>query len=566
MKKIWHFLCSDLSPLGPSPIVVILLIVLALQCVMSMRVKSPVCDEVSHHIGMGYSFLKTRDFRLNSTSPPLTEELAALPLLALNPKLPLQHPSWKNIDRVTFGYEFLFRANKTADQLVFWSRVPMVALSVLCGLLVFIFAKELYGRGAGLFALFLYSFSPNIIAYSRLVTPDIGASFLILFAIYRYYKFLRKHTWKNVIFAGIALGLALTSKLSALLLIPVFLIIILWKVIESRGMRLRYLDSFVLIFIICAATIFTVYLGEVKPLLENDIDVHEKIAYLDKGVDKIFGPDSNRTKEKVIEFALNVPVPFATYLMNILSETNMVFVKDYGTYLFGKRSNRGWWYYYIFVFLLKTPIVTLLLIALSILLGIGLKAKERWAVRILIIFLAGFIAASLMTRLQLSVRYLLPIYPIIFILISRIASVKIKKQLLLSAALIIFGIWYAVEALAIYPNYISYFNQFAGGADNGWRSLRDSNIDYGQDLPLLAAYLKKNNIKKIKLSYFGTADPKYYGIKYNSLTEADQIEPSREVYAISANHIDGVEWADKNKPDAKAGYSIFIYDFRNKKI
>ena len=95
--------------------------------------------------------------------------------------------------------------------------------------------------------------------------------------------------------------------------------------------------------------------------------------------------------------------------------------------------------------------------------------------------------------------------------------------------------------------------------------LRDSNIDWGQDLPALKRYMRDNHIDVITMSYFGSADPGYYGINYDEITAEERISPGNKVYAVSAQYLEGVEWAGKREPSSKAGYSIFIYDLRLEK-
>ena len=73
-----------------------LLFVLVLQVTFAMRGKSPTSDEYSHHVASGYSYLVTAgDFRLDPASPPLPRMLAALPLLWLKARAPLDDVSWK---------------------------------------------------------------------------------------------------------------------------------------------------------------------------------------------------------------------------------------------------------------------------------------------------------------------------------------------------------------------------------------------------------------------------------------------------------------------------------------
>jgi hypothetical protein len=139
-----------------------------------------------------------------------------------------------------------------------------------------------------------------------------------------------------------------------------------------------------------------------------------------------------------------------------------------------------------------------------------------------------------------------------------------NKKIFLNLTIAALSIWYITETILYYPYYISYFNQLAGGAENGWRYLRGSNIDFGQDLPSLSSYMERNGINEVRLSYCGTADPAYYGIRCKQFAKEDYIRPKHVVYAVSVSCIDSVKWAKGIRPTEKASYSIFIYDFRKK--
>ena len=64
--------------------------------------------------------------------------------------------------------------------------------------------------------------------------------------------------------------------------------------------------------------------------------------------------------------------------------------------------------------------------------------------------------------------------------------------------------------LRVHPNYLAYFNEAAGGPSRGWRWLVDSNIDWGQDLPLLAKWQREHPDRPVHLKYFGTVEPELY--------------------------------------------------------
>ena len=144
-------------------------------------------------------------------------------------------------------------------------------------------------------------------------------------------------------------------------------------------------------------------------------------------------------------------------------------------------------------------------------------------------------------------------------------SIDFFKYKILKIFIIVSCIWLVLGTFTIWPNFLCYFNEIAGGPDNGWRYLRDSNIDWGQDLPALSQYLKENGIDEIRLEYFGEDSPKEYGINNIPFKEIEYVEPEDKVYAVSVQHLDSVKWTENYTPIAKAGYSIFVYDLRNNK-
>src|SRR5437879_4614939 len=114
------------------------------------------------HLAAGYSYWQTRDFRINPEHPPLAKLMAALPLLAIKPTLDTSSDDWKNASENRLGFTFLY--SNGADRLLFWARVPMIALASVGGFIAFLWARDLFGAMAGIFAAALYSFCPNLLA------------------------------------------------------------------------------------------------------------------------------------------------------------------------------------------------------------------------------------------------------------------------------------------------------------------------------------------------------------------------------------------------------------------
>ena len=150
-----------------------------------------------------------------------------------------------------------------------------------------------------------------------------------------------------------------------------------------------------------------------------------------------------------------------------------------------------------------------------------------------------------------------------------------SKWWLFRAGLLGLCLWLLVGTLRIHPSYLAYFNEFWGGPANGYKYLVDSNLDWGQDLKNLAAYMRRSGLEKIKLEYYGPSDPRIYGITYEPLRPG---QPTAGTVAISVTFLQGLyqcrgatgcysdpiclrafNWLKQYEPIAKIGYSIFVY-------
>jgi hypothetical protein len=233
----------------------------------------------------------------------------------------------------------------------------------------------------------------------------------------------------------------------------------------------------------------------------------------------------------------------------------------------------------VVAFLIKTPIGTLILIAVSLVLyrsGSSLRFREAvfFLVPVLIIF-----TATSQANVNIGLRHVLPAYPFLFVLASRLATIHLGLRWLVPAVIALMLVLMAVSSLRIAPHHLAYFNEFVGGPNRGYHYLSDSNIDWGQDLKGVKAYMDKENLPIVYLSYFGTAPPSYYGIRYQYVPGTWPLEwppppdkvpanASRKILAISVCNLQDVSrpydplfrWLWSRNPIAKIGYSIFVYD------
>src|SRR4029078_10239235 len=187
--------------------------------VSSMRTTSAYYDETAH-LPAGYTYLTLRDFRMNPEHPPLAKELAALPLLLLDVRMQTALPAWELGQQWEFGHRFLYQWND-ADRLLFWGRLPVVALGCALGASVLLWTRRQFGPRAGAIAFFLCVISPDVLAHGQVVTTDLAFALFAFLAVIAFHAVTRRVTMRSGIGAGLATGAALASKFSALVLVPI---------------------------------------------------------------------------------------------------------------------------------------------------------------------------------------------------------------------------------------------------------------------------------------------------------------------------------------------------------
>jgi hypothetical protein len=237
----------------------------------------------------------------------------------------------------------------------------------------------------------------------------------------------------------------------------------------------------------------------------------------------------------------------------------------------------------------KTPVATLAAIAIALLIWPVARMSrrvaqvpiiDRWGVACLTIAPVLYAASAMTTNLNLGLRHVLPVYPFVFIALGLVVGRIIQSWNVAGKVLgALLCVALLAESLGAYPHYLAFFNLPSGGSRGGIRLLGDSNLDWGQDLPLLAQWQRDNPDKRLFIAYFGMADPEYYGIKaphlpwsYNNFVQSQAPDPRQPaVLAISATHLQGLylapqwqaiygDWR-KREPFKILGGSIYLYDF-----
>jgi len=249
------------------------------------------------------------------------------------------------------------------------------------------------------------------------------------------------------------------------------------------------------------------------------------------------------------------------------------------SFLWGRYSTTGLWPYFPVTLLVKTPIPILILASVGTvwwLRKVGRKGRRRESLWIFGPFL-GYLAAALACRTQIGVRHILPVMPFLLMLAGLGVSALWSRPRS-GLALLLLGVWAVVSVGRVGPHQLAYFNELVGGPDQGYRILADSSLDWGQDLKGLARVLREMGNPTVFLSYFGTADPAAYGMRYIPVLCSPHVDRpgnapgpkarERVLLAVSATNLQGVYftdhdllgWLKTRQPLKVVGYSIFLYD------
>jgi 4-amino-4-deoxy-L-arabinose transferase-like glycosyltransferase len=575
-------------------VAVVMLIALGLLVTSAWR-KNSTFDEGAH-IPAAYTYAAFGDFRMNPEHPPLMKLLAGIPLRFLKPRMDLEDADWKNAKQWEFGLKFLYEWND-ADRVIFWARVPVMLLTLLLGFFVWRCARELYGWQSGFLALLLCLFNPDVLAHGRLVTTDLSIALFIFLSVYAYYRALHRLTIWSGLGAGLVVGLSLLAKYSAILVFPMLALVGLAYAFANTtsevsppkpGSEPRFLKTrlgklkvagglLAAVMIVALVVLWAGY--RFRYQIATTPEVSATIDW-----DHYWQKETLMTSLMQMPHSLKLlPEGYSYGFLFALESLERRFA-----YLAGDYSTTGWWFYFIVTFLIKTPISLLALI------GLGFYFLRRYGAGVaaecmLLLPVALYWLVALTSSMNIGHRHLLPIYPFLFVFASKVARVFAPprpRRLAIVCGLLV-G-WYLASTAFIYPHFLAYFNEAVGGPSQGYRWLADSNLDWGQDLKLLAKYRREHPEEPFYLSYFGTAYADYYGIRANilpgfnsrmaeRLRNKDYVRfedvPSGAIVAISATNLSGVYMRNYRipgterflqrlrdmRPIAHIGYSIFIY-------
>lgn len=517
------------------PLVILILTFILIVSTLNAYWDTAIFDETAH-IPAGYSYLTKHEMRLNPEHPPLIKDISAVPLLFLNLNFDTNQPFWTgelprkwDEGQWVAGRYLLFGAGNNPDHIIFWSRLPIVILSLILGFFIFRWVREMAGIIAGLFALVLYAFDPNILGHNHFVTTDLGIAAFFTFAFYYFLRFIKDPQWKNVLLSGIFVGLLFLTKFSFIIALPIFgLIGVVYPLVKANRSltgqlkeKIKFLGEYAgkgaLIFAISLVVVWAVYavntyrtsqetMSDIIDFNFSPTDTEVKNIYTNETLHTL---NDNVITRPLVEWGIGLG-----YVFRRVSGGN-------GAYFMGEVSGKAFTAYFPTVFALKEtlPSLTFMLFALIIgsiaairsfvfnvknnpkskLQGISLYIREHIRELALFGFVVLYSYVSITGNLNIGFRHLFPILPFVYILTTLVIFRFIKcqehfhTQNVWYSAVLFIAILLIAETASSYPYYMSYFNQLVGGPKLGYRYVTDSNADWGQDLRRLKVWIENYN-------------------------------------------------------------------------
>jgi hypothetical protein len=549
--------------------------------------KSATFDEPLHFMG---AWMQTHydDYRCNPEDPPLWKFYAVGGTDKRDVRINWNTILWPRMlesipaASVFFADFVLYQTSgNDADGLLRGARARMLGLGVMLGIAIAWWAWRLGGRVAAVIALAAFCLDPNFLAHSLLVKNDVSITLIFVVMMAGIFLLGQRATVVRLLSIVLLVAAAVTTKFSGILVFPIIAIalgirawianpwpVLRWTLVTrfKRGVAAAIILAASLVFS-CAFTWgcygfrfgpsgdpsihfdFTVPItlcGKNEMILRQDpVPVEPTNAELQQWLDQ-WRPSAT---VKLVNWANHHHLMPQAWLYGFLYTYGSSLARR--SFLCGQHRLQGWWYYFPLAMLFKTPLATLVALALAAIVWFFLRrsreARDAWTTCSILVAPAAYFLFALHTNLNIGLRHIFPIYPFLFIFIGVTARRAIRRWPRRAGVVVAFlfaGL--LIETLAAYPNFIPFFNVAAGGSRGGLALLSDSNMDWGQDLPALAAWQRAHPDRQLCLSQFASPDPRYYGIRYYELDGASLAQPDEPgpsglpiVYAISAVSLQG---------------------------
>lgn len=516
-------------------------------------------DETAH-LAAGCAYWRYGDLSVYNLSPPLLRLWETWPAMLAGVDVPSPLPYHAaDAENRSWYYNDAFQAANRDHYagLFFWPRLTVALLSCVTVGVVFTLGREACGAPAGLAAAALYALNPDALAHGSLITTDTGLTLMMLVTMWLWLRVCRAPRLRNTLALALSAGCAVLIKHSALML---------WPMMAAMAVPLLY-NAPAPTWRRAVATWGGALVG--AWLMIN-------LAYgfggcLESWEQQTLASDAGQVLQRLMgHFPLLLPHDFVEgFDAQLRQGQNFI-----NCFLLGERF-LGWrWYYFPVVLGLKLPLAVIALLILAAWRWVRMAGTQRPKIPLLglgaaaVVFLLQMV---LFNHLDVGVRYLLPVYPLLFVFVSHLWLDPTLLTRRVATALLGLAV---LEALCVAPQFLCFVNVLGGGATYGYLAVNDSNYDWGQDLWRLKKWQDENHVESIELDYFGAVDPALYGVRYTpGISGATEPLVGLSAYylcglgmglPINQSRTQAIElpawrYLAQYPPVARPGYSILIY-------
>ncbi|MEU1186407.1 glycosyltransferase family 39 protein [Streptomyces sp. NPDC005859] len=518
-------------------LVIVLLSQMAFAMVTAAVRQTPTIDEPVY-VATAASYLHEHRVRLNPEHPPLGKLVVAVGVAFARPHVDAAFAGAQE----EAGRHLLYESGNDPWRLMLWARLPVIALTLLFGLVVFAFTRDLAGPVPGLAALALYALSPDVVAHGSLATLDVPAAGFLLTSVWLLWRARRGRARLYVPLAGAALGAGLATKMSSLPAVPVLVALAALSVCARRPRDFRRaLLGAAAVTVTAVSVVWATYLV-VDPRLRWDAGAtHVPVVHGLRGllVRLLPFPEAYRDGMR-IQFGLEH--------------------RSWAGFLFGRVYSGARWYYLPVALVVKTPLGMLALWAAGAVAMVAVR-RLRPAAPYVLVPAAVLLASAMTGARDLGTRYAVFLPMFLAVAAGCVLAVRRWWAPVAVGALVAFV---AVSSLRTYPYYLPYSNEAFGGPAKTHLRLHDSNVDWGQDLGRLADRLHDRYPgERVWLVYKGSGVPSSYGIDARDPQRA----PVGEVHGLLVVSDSAVAVAKgrlavllrSSRPVDEVGHSITLY-------
>jgi hypothetical protein len=536
-------------------LVAALVLVACWRVAQTYGVFSQTWDEPAH-LAAGMEWLERESYQYDPLHPPLARVLAALGPYVTGHRGHGFANAWLE------GNAILNDGGRYWETLTL-ARAGILPFLITAALVVYFWTTRLYGRPTGIAAVALLTTLPSILGHSGLATTDMALAATLPLALLAAWAWLQRPTrWASAAL-GAAVGLAVLSKLSALLFLPVgFIALLACHLLLHRAERHAAPSRLIPIRIVYLTALILIWVGygcSVGPLATSaDVPVEQR------GEAVAQGGYLYRRAHRIAE----LPIYPAAELFQGLAVLRLKNQSGQKGYLLGEVRSSGWWYYYPVALGVKAPIAFLMLCFIGVAVLRSEGKPRRWELAVPALAAGLVLLAAMPSRINIGSRHILPV----FVLMSVPAAGGLKalwsyRRLGWTGPAIasLLLAWQLAVSIEAHPDYIAYFNELASGRSTP--VLVDSDLDNGQDLGRLADTLRQLRPSPLWIAYAGSADLTKHGLP------AFRLLPPREpvtgwiaisLYDLKLGPVDApthddYAWLEACEPRATVGKSILLY-------